>query len=137
MSGTHRVRLLRKQMSQSKTQETAAAKAVVAGMSVRAARKWQNGTLLSETKEERTRRTRGGATGHELVRRGRGVFYAATYQVLQDLLAAKRDLALPRELRRYDAFDLVVLDDLGYVQRSVDEAEVLFTLRAERSNVGA
>lgn len=72
------------------------------------------------------------AIGHELVRRGRSVFYAPTYQVVQDLLAAKRDLALPRALRRYDAFDLVVLDDLGYVQQSVDEAEVLFTLLAER-----
>jgi DNA replication protein DnaC len=39
---------------------------------------------------------------------------------------------LPRALRRYDAFDLVVLDDLGYVQQSPEEAEVLFTLMAER-----
>ena len=42
------------------------------------------------------------------------------------------DLALPRALRRYDVFDLVVLDDLGYVQQSPEEAEVLFTLMAER-----
>ena len=70
--------------------------------------------------------------GHALVRRGRSVYYAPTYQVVQDLLAAKRDLALPRALRRFDAFDLVILDDLGYVQQSVDEAEVLFTLLAER-----
>ena len=72
------------------------------------------------------------AIGHELVRRGRSVYYAPTYEVVQDLLAAKRDLALPRALRRYDAFDLVILDDLGYVQQSQDEAEVLFTLLAER-----
>jgi DNA replication protein DnaC len=39
---------------------------------------------------------------------------------------------LPRALRRYDVFDLVVLDDLGYVQQSPEEAEVLFTLMAER-----
>ena len=31
-----------------------------------------------------------------------------------------------RRRRHDDAFDLVVLDDLGYVQQSVDEAEVLF-----------
>ena len=68
------------------------------------------------------------ALGHALVRRAKSVYSAPTYQVVQDLLAAKRDLAL----RRYDAFDLVVLDDLGYVQQSVDEAEVLFTLLAER-----
>jgi DNA replication protein DnaC len=72
------------------------------------------------------------ALGHELVRRGHSVLYAPTYMVVQDLLAAKRDLTLPRALRRYDAFELVVLDDLGYVQQSTDEAEVLFTLLAER-----
>ena len=72
------------------------------------------------------------AIGHELVRRGRAVFFAPTYEVVQHLLAAKRDLALPRALRKLDVFDLVVLDDLGYVQQSSDEAEVLFTLVSER-----
>ncbi len=72
------------------------------------------------------------ALGHELVRRGRSVYFAPTYQVVQELLAAKRDLALPRALKRFDVFDLVVLDDLGYVQQSPEEAEVLFTLLAER-----
>ena len=70
--------------------------------------------------------------GHALVQRGHSVLYAATYNVVQDLLAAKRDLALPRALRRYDAYELVILDDLGYVQQSSDEAEVLFTLLSER-----
>jgi DNA replication protein DnaC len=72
------------------------------------------------------------AIGHELVRRGRSVFFAPTYEVVQHLLAAKRDLALPRALRKLDVFDLVVLDDLGYVQQSAEEAEVLFTLVSER-----
>jgi DNA replication protein DnaC len=64
--------------------------------------------------------------------RGRSVYFAPTYKIVQELLAAKRDLTLPRALRRYDVFDLVVLDDLGYVQQSPEEAEVLFTLMAER-----
>jgi DNA replication protein DnaC len=72
------------------------------------------------------------ALGHELVRRGRSVYFAPTYEVVQELLAAKRDLALPRALRKFDSFDLVVLDDLGYIQQSPEEAEVLFTLVAER-----
>ena len=72
------------------------------------------------------------ALGPELVRRGRSVYFAPTYEVVQELLAAKRDLVLPRALRRYDVFDLVVLDDLGYIQQSAEEAEVLFTLMAER-----
>ena len=72
------------------------------------------------------------ALGHALVERGHSVLFVPTYQFVQQLLAARRDLALPRALRQLDAFDLVILDDIGYVQRSADEAEVLFTLMAER-----
>ena len=46
--------------------------------------------------------------------------------------ARKRDLDLPRALRKLDLFEVILLDDLGYVQQSSDEAEVLFTLLAER-----
>ncbi len=49
------VRLLRQKVDLGKTQETAAA---VADMSVRSARKWQRGPLPSETKQERSWRTR-------------------------------------------------------------------------------
>ena len=49
-----------------------------------------------------------------------------------ELLGAKRDLDLPRALRKLDLFEVILLDDLGYVQQSPDEAEVLFTLLAER-----
>lgn len=72
------------------------------------------------------------ALGHALVDQGRSVLFAPTYQLVQQLLAARRDLALPRALRALDVFDLVILDDIGYVQQSADEAEVLFTLMAER-----
>ena len=47
-------------------------------------------------------------------------------------VGAKRDLDLPRALRKLDLFEVILLDDLGYVQQSPDEAEVLFTLLAER-----
>jgi len=50
----------------------------------------------------------------------------------QDLLAAKRDLDLPRALRKLDNFELLILDDIGYVQQDQDEIEVLFTLMSER-----
>lgn len=49
------VRLLRRKMMESKTQETAAA---AADMSVRSARTWQTGPLPSETKKGRSWRTR-------------------------------------------------------------------------------
>ena len=51
---------------------------------------------------------------------------------MQRLLAAKRDLRLEKELAALDAFDAVILDDIGYVQQSRDEMEVLFTFLSER-----
>lgn len=66
------------------------------------------------------------------MQRGRSVYFTPTFRLVQELLAAKRDLALPRALAKLDAFDLLVLDDIGYVQQSADEVEVLFTLMAER-----
>ena len=47
-------------------------------------------------------------------------------------LAAKRDLELPRMFRKLDNFDLLVIDDLGYLPQGAEESEVLFTLIAER-----
>lgn len=72
------------------------------------------------------------ALGHALVEGGRSVLFTPTYQLVQTLLAARRDLVLPKALRVLDAFDAIILDDLGYVQQTADEAEVLFTLMAER-----
>jgi DNA replication protein DnaC len=72
------------------------------------------------------------AIGHELVRRGRAVLFTPTYRLVQRLLAAKKALTLEDELRALDRFDAVILDDLGYVQQSREEMEVLFTFLAER-----
>jgi len=72
------------------------------------------------------------ALGHALVDAGRSVLFMPTYQLVQQLLAARRDLCLPRALRALDVFDAIILDDLGYVQQTAEEAEVLFTLMAER-----
>jgi len=70
--------------------------------------------------------------GHELVRQGRSVLFTPTFALVQRLLAAKRDLRLTQELRKLDRFEALILDDIGYVQQSREEMEVLFTLLAER-----
>lgn len=72
------------------------------------------------------------AIGHELVRRGRRVLFTPTYALVQRLLVAKRDLRLEKDLASLDSFDVVILDDIGYVQQNRDEMEVLFTFLAER-----
>src|SRR5208282_6303539 len=72
------------------------------------------------------------ALGHALIGQGHAVLFRPAYQLVQELLAAKRDLTLPRLLRRLDAAELLILDDIGYVKQSAEEAEVLFTLIAQR-----
>ena len=72
------------------------------------------------------------AIGHELVRRGLPRALHADVRPRATLLGAKRDLRLEKELAALDSFDAVILDDIGYVQQSRDEMEVLFTFLAER-----
>jgi len=73
------------------------------------------------------------AIARELViKRDRRVLFRKTFQLVQQLLAAKRELRLESVLRKLDRFDVVVLDDIGYVQQDRDEMEVLFTFLSER-----
>ncbi len=77
------------------------------------------------------------ALGQELVRAGRKVAFTTCTRLVQDLLLAKKELRLPRAIRKLAYFDALVIDDLGYVQQSRDEMEVLFTLLAERYERGS
>lgn len=72
------------------------------------------------------------AIGHALVETGRSVLFIPTFQLVGRLLRAKRDYELERELRQLDRIQVVILDDIGYVQQSREEMEVLFTFLAER-----
>lgn len=60
------------------------------------------------------------------------VLFTPTFKLVTQLVAAKRDLKLPGALAKLERFDVVILDDIGYVQQSRDEMEVLFTFLAER-----
>ena len=77
------------------------------------------------------------ALGQELVRAGRRVLFVKCGLLVQQLLLAKRDLKLSRVLRQMAAYPVLILDDLGYVQQSREEMEVLFTLLAERYERGS
>lgn len=72
------------------------------------------------------------ALGHELIERGYQVLFLPAFKLVQRLLAAKKDLDLEATLKRFDRFEVVILDDLGYVQQTREEMEVLFTFLAER-----
>jgi DNA replication protein DnaC len=76
------------------------------------------------------------AISQELVHQGRTVLFSPCSLLVQELLAAKRDLKLPRVLKQWSRHAALVIDDLGYVQQSREEMEVLFTLLAERYERG-
>jgi DNA replication protein DnaC len=72
------------------------------------------------------------ALGYEWVQRNYSVLFISTFKLVDRLLRAKQDYELESELRRLDRFQVVIVDDLGYVQQSREEMEVLFTFLAER-----
>jgi DNA replication protein DnaC len=53
------------------------------------------------------------------------------------VLIAKRDLRLAAVLKRLGRYEALLIDDLGYVQQSREEMEVLFTLLADRYERGS
>jgi DNA replication protein DnaC len=77
------------------------------------------------------------AIGQHLIHQGRRVLFTSCDLLVQQLLLAKRELDLPRLFKRWDRYDALVLDDIGYVQHSREEMEVLFALLAHRYERGS
>ena len=77
------------------------------------------------------------ALGHELIKKGRKVYFAPCSLLVQDLLKAKQELQLSRILKRLSKYDALIIDDIGYVQQDRSEMEVLFTLLADRYERGS
>lgn len=72
------------------------------------------------------------AIANALIQRGYRVLFSPAFKLVQRLLLARRELRLERELKRLDVYDVVLLDDIGYIQQDREEMEVLFTFLAER-----
>ena len=77
------------------------------------------------------------AVAQELIHQGQQVRFAPCNLLVQELLVAKRDLKLARVLKQYAKYEALILDDIGYVQQSREEMEVLFTLLADRYERGS
>ena len=77
------------------------------------------------------------AVAQELIHQGRQVRFTPCNLLVQELLIAKRDLKLARVLKQYARYEALIIDDIGYVQQSREEMEVLFTLLAERYERGS
>ena len=73
------------------------------------------------------------ALGHELVLQDRSVYYSSCGLLVQRLLRAQNRICCwKKELKRLARFEALLIDDLGYVQQSREEMEVLFTLLSHR-----
>lgn len=77
------------------------------------------------------------AIAQELIHQGRRVLFWPCNLLVQELLLAKRELALPRLLKRWTKYEAFIIDDIGYVQHSREEMEVLFALLAHRYERGS
>jgi DNA replication protein DnaC len=72
-----------------------------------------------------------------VVKDGRRIHLTTCALLVQELLAAKRDLKLSRTIKKLGRYEGLIIDEMGYVQQSREEMEVLFTLLAERYERGS
>jgi DNA replication protein DnaC len=72
------------------------------------------------------------AIGYRLLEKGTRVFFMPTTAMVQKLQQARRDYKLPDYLAKLSRFDVLILDDIGYVKKDEAETSVLFELIAQR-----
>ena len=72
-----------------------------------------------------------------IVLRERRMHFTTSAKLIENLLSAKRDLRLSREIKRLARFEGLIIDDLGYIQEKREDMEVVFTLLAERYERGS
>jgi DNA replication protein DnaC len=77
------------------------------------------------------------AIGQELIREGYRVRFYSCNLLVQELLRAKKELRMERLFKKLSRLDVLIVDDIGYVQQSREEMEVLFTLLAQRYERGS
>ncbi len=72
------------------------------------------------------------AIGQQLIYQGHRVLFRSCQLLVQDLLIAKRELNLAKLLNYLRRYEVIIVDDIGYVQQDRAEMEVLFALLADR-----
>src|SRR5260370_34921746 len=67
------------------------------------------------------------AIGNALIEQGHSGLFRPAYQLVQQLLAANRQLVLPQTVRRLASFRLLLLRETASVKQFPEAAEVLLT----------
>jgi DNA replication protein DnaC len=68
---------------------------------------------------------------------GYRVLFTTCNDIIEKLLAAKRELTLARLIKKLSKYEVIIIDDIGYVEQTREEVSVLFTLLAERYERGS
>ncbi len=63
--------------------------------------------------------------------------FVTCYGLVNELIEAREERDLQRSLKRYSRYDLLILDELGYIPFSKEGAELLFQVLAERYEKGS
>jgi len=69
----------------------------------------------------------------ELCEAGFKCWFSSTHALINQLIAAKRDLTLSSLFKRLDKYDLICCDELGYIPHDPDGADLFFQLISQRS----
>jgi len=77
------------------------------------------------------------ALGLEACKNNYRTRFVSCYGLVNELIEAREDRMLQRLLARYNRYDLLVLDELGYIPFSKEGAELLFQVLAERHERGS
>lgn len=77
------------------------------------------------------------ALGIEACRQNYRTRFMTCYGLVNELVEARAERSLQRLISRYARFDLLILDELGYVPFSKEAAELLFQVLAERHEKGS
>jgi len=77
------------------------------------------------------------AIGHGLIEQGVRVRHFSAVTLVQMLQQARNELRLDAALHKLDKYAVIIIDDIGYVQKSEAETHVLFELISYRYEAGS
>lgn len=77
------------------------------------------------------------AIAYQLIEQNIRVKWFSAVALVQNLQQAKRDLALMIAMTRLDKYQVLVIDDIGYVKKTDAETQVLFEFIAHRYESGS
>ena len=77
------------------------------------------------------------ALGYALLEQSIRVKFTSSTALVQQLQKAREGLGLEDALKKLDKYELLILDDMGYVKKSDSESQVLFELIAHRYERGS